>query len=365
MSNERIICSHCGAVQKKGATLCDLCGSPVDGSDIEQASVVEADEINSVSESAPSEAQARDSSRGGFCTSCGAAFPVGARFCGSCGEKLVGIGSAPVVEDPQDGSPPPQERATPPDVPKSKRAATDKELGRQVLLVLGAAVVLIVALFVVTAVSRDRVSNEAGDAGESVAEFVPAPLAPEVQAAVETIRAEIDSLAGDEKLSKLRELADFLVSHGRWDVAAGVQAELAQVTGIEADWVRSGNLYYDWMDGIEGEAKAAYARKAVESYQNALQINPDNLDVRTDMAIAYMFDPDNSVQAIAQTNMVLEADSLHIQANFNRGIMLLRINRFEEAAFQFNKVMRIVADPQNPIYQRAESALDAIRQAGI
>ncbi|MDX1740416.1 MAG: zinc ribbon domain-containing protein [Rhodothermales bacterium] len=374
MSKERIVCPHCGAAQKGEATVCDLCGSPLDGSEIDEApveEVVASAAADKAVRRAPARRRAPTADRGGFCVHCGSPYPVDARFCGSCGEKIVALEMDEETEAAEqdqlaeegDGA---SAAAEIPHVePKTKRAATDRELGRQVLLVVGAAIVLIVALFVITAVSRsDDSATSSGPTGAAT-QIASAPLSPDAQGAVESLRAEIDALSGDEKISKLRELADFLISHGRWDLAADAQKEIAESTGEESDWVRSGNLYYDWMDGVEADAKAVFAKRAIESYQAALQINPDNLDVRTDMAIAYMFDPDNSVQAIAQTNMVLEADSLHIQANFNRGIMLLRINRFEDAAFQFNKVKRIVADPQNPIYQRAESALEALQQAGM
>ncbi len=370
MSKERDICPECGAVQKEAADVCDLCGTQLNGqavvSDAPGSTVAangpeEVDADAEVEEEAESESDRLE--RGGFCTSCGAAYPVDARFCGSCGRKIgaaVVSASAAAQETPARARPPvPSEEA-----PSPKRAATDRELGRQVLLVVGAAVVLIIALFVITVVSKnDDTSGAAGGNGD-LSSFTAAPLAPEVQGTVASLQDEIESLSGDARIAKQRELSNFLLSHGRWDLAGEVEAQIAEQTGEESDWVRSGNLYYDWMDGVEGDAKVVYAKRAVESYQRALQINPDNLDVRTDMAIAYMFDPENSVQAIAQTNMVLEEDSLHIQANFNRGIMLLRVNRFDEAAFQFNKVRRIIDDPSNPIYQRAESALDAIRQVG-
>ena len=103
--------------------------------------------------------------------------------------------------------------------------------------------------------------------------------------------------------------------------------------------------------------KTPWSQKAVAAYQAALDMNPDNLDVRTDMAIAYLYDPQNSMLAIQETNRVLESDSLHIQANFNRGIMLNQINRTDQAIEQFEKVKRIVGDPEDPVYQRAENAI--------
>jgi lipoprotein NlpI len=63
------------------------------------------------------------------------------------------------------------------------------------------------------------------------------------------------------------------------------------------------------------------------------------------------------MMAIQETNRVLESDSLHIQANFNRGIMLSQINRLDQAIEQFETVKRIIGDPQDPVYQRAQDAI--------
>jgi cytochrome c-type biogenesis protein CcmH/NrfG len=120
-------------------------------------------------------------------------------------------------------------------------------------------------------------------------------------------------------------------------------------------------MYYDVMESREDASRGAYAKKAIAAYASALEINPDNLDIRTDMAIAYMYDPDNPMKAIQETNRVLEQDSLHVQANFNRGVMLANINRIDQAVAQFRKVQRIVGDDSSPIYQRAEQAIDRLQ----
>ena len=130
----------------------------------------------------------------------------------------------------------------------------------------------------------------------------------------------------------------------------------------EVEWVRSGNLYYDWME-LQGSAlRTAYARKAIASYSRALEINPNNLDARTDMALAYFYDPQRPMDAIRNITMVLEADSTHIQANYNRGYLLFQIGRYDQSVEQFEKVLRLVGNPEDPIYRRAETAIQTVRQ---
>ncbi|TDI69444.1 MAG: tetratricopeptide repeat protein [Bacteroidetes bacterium] len=103
--------------------------------------------------------------------------------------------------------------------------------------------------------------------------------------------------------------------------------------------------------------RAYFARKSIAAYRRALEINPENLDARTDMAIAYMYDSENPMMAIQETMKVLESDSLHVNANFNRAIMLLQINRVDQAIEQLRKVKRIVGDPDNAVYIQADQLI--------
>jgi len=186
------------------------------------------------------------------------------------------------------------------------------------------------------------------------------PLPEQFRAREAELQASIDAVTGEERIEIRRDLIDLYLSAARLDLAATQQQQIAETLDTENAWAVAGNFFYDYMESKEGPARTAAARRAIAAYQRALDINPDNLDIRTDMAIAYLYDPENPMQAIQQTNRVLEADSLHVQANFNRGVMLLQINRVDDAIAQFEKVKQIVGDPENPVYQRAEQALESI-----
>jgi len=238
---------------------------------------------------------------------------------------------------------------------------TDRAVGKQVIIVVSAALLLVVILYAVTTMSggaKGDFSVAAPPAGEQTVE----PLASQWQDREAELMSDIDAASGEEQIEARRRLIDLYFAADRLDFAAEQTALIAESLGSEEEWILAGNLYFDWMQRAPDTQKMPWAQQAVASYQKALDINPDNLDVRTDMAIAYLYDPQNSMMAIQETNRVLESDSLHIQANFNRGIMLSQINRLDAAMEQFEKVKRIVGDPDDPVYQRAQDAI--IRLAG-
>ncbi|MDA0873769.1 MAG: hypothetical protein O3C45_01785 [Bacteroidetes bacterium] len=233
---------------------------------------------------------------------------------------------------------------------------TDRAVGKQVMIVVSAALLLVVVLYAVTVMSE----GSGGSLSASVpaaTEDVREPIASQWADRESELMADVDATDGEARLEARRRLIDLYFAADRLDLAAEQTALIADAEQSVEEWVLAGNLYFDWMQRADDARKATWAREAVAAYQAALELDPSNLDVRTDMAIAYLYDPPNSMLAIQETNRVLEEDSLHIQANFNRGIMLTQINRVDQALEQFEKVKRIVANPDDPVYQRAVDAI--------
>lgn len=370
-------CESCGARLDAGVEVCDLCGTPVEAAHA-------ADEVQNWPPEADSPEQeepttrpdteagvppltetvsdtASDAVDQAKCPHCGHGNPGASRFCNQCGERLENPGaptqtamtkpaSAPVVEEmPESG--------------KGSRAPledSERAVGKQVVIVVSVALLLVVFLYAVTTMSGGSSGSFSAVAESPQGEQVQEPLASQWLDRESEIMVDVESSTGAEQIEARRRLIDLYFAADRLDFAAEQTAIIAEATNSEEEWILAGNLYFDTMQRAADTQKMPWAQKAVESYQKALTLNPDNLDVRTDMAIAYLYDPQNSMMAIQETNRVLEADSLHIQANFNRGIMLTQINRVETAIEQFEKVKRIVGDPEDPVYQRAVSAIERL-----
>ena len=249
-----------------------------------------------------------------------------------------------------------------------KVAPTEHQaISRQVGIIVGAGLLLVVALFLVTAVSKtwqaDAPAQPARQALPPAAVPDEAPLPAQLAEQVATLEADIAQLDGEARIAKQRDLLVLFVSAGRLDRAALEQQKIAEATGVIEDWKRTGDLFYDWMNTIqEQQRKAQVAAQAVAAYQSVLAQTPDNHDVRTDMATAYL-NTGNPMQGVTEVKRVLEADPTHLNARFNYGLMLTWINRPEQAIEQFEQVKALV-DETSDYYQRANEAIRAIRQGG-
>jgi ribosomal protein L40E len=391
-----VTCSGCGAILSDDAVVCDLCGTPVEGAPELQEIAPDraASEEPVVEENAEFEVGDSDA-EGVFCNKCGWKNPVGARFCSRCGHALQDVGGQASAGPSGPGrakaaksagkppgtsgtggkqsaaggkssgstkaSLPSKEVAA--DQPSGSAGGLEPGAGKRMGILVGASVLVVVALFMVFNMNKGG-TTATPTTSTSIQAPVEAPLEGEFADREAQLQSELAGLTGEARIDKERELLTLYFTSGRFDLA-GAQAEvIGEATNAESAWIDAGNFYYDWMESSPSENKAYYSRKATSAYQRALEINPDNLDTRTDMAVAYLYDPDNSMLAIQETQKVLAADSNHVQANFNRGIMLWQINRVDEAVAQFEKVLRLVDDPSEPIYQRASEALTSLRQGG-
>jgi ribosomal protein L40E len=353
------VCQECGARLATDATACDLCGMPVEDGAEEPQALAPAEAVpDETPVGTPAEAS------GPFCNQCGWHNPPGARFCSACGAKLQEVAT---------GAPVP--RPTAPEVlpyaVESTQEVTDRRaLNRQVGILVGASALLVIVLFLVTVFSRDMQLQAARTEVESgarssprsvVEEHLDLPLPPQIAQQVATIEREMAGLDAASRLDRRRDLVNLYMEVGRLDRAAIEQGRVAELEDTPEAWIFAGNLYFDWMETIDGTHKTEVARLTIAAYQRVLEEQPDNLDVRTDLAWAYQYDPDHAMEAMNEMNRVLEAAPDHIQANFNRGIFLMRINRLEQAADQFERVKQIVGE-DNPIYGQAAAVIEAIRE---
>jgi len=91
---------------------------------------------------------------------------------------------------------------------------------------------------------------------------------------------------------------------------AGLERMLAKTPDNIDALVQLGNDYYD----------SGNYRKAVETYEKAVQIKPDNPDVLTDLGVSYrkLGQPDKAVSMFQQA---IKVDPSHAIALFNLGIV--------------------------------------------
>lgn len=99
--------------------------------------------------------------------------------------------------------------------------------------------------------------------------------------------------------------------------------------------------------------------RAATFYERYMELQPDNLDARTDLSASY-FSSGKTDQAIQTVNAVLAENPEHIKANFNLGIMLWQgKGDLTAARKQFEKVLELTAGSADAETQSINKATQA------
>lgn len=414
MSDDSRTCPSCGAHVSAETERCGLCGTSLEGADepsdedsVASSSVGEGDEATA--ETGSSE----DEEPSVFCNQCGWENPSGARYCSRCGEELQDLSDVASTGTRQVRADLPTGSTVESDVPESGEAPSEEEgaweeatdeqaaMGRQIMMVVGGALILIIGLFFVTQWSaqyewEDRSSSDApsaqagadGDGATAPSSSGQGPMSTPGQEGersaptdlqdlldqtgeelsgamagqIDSLETQIEQASGAEEQKLQVELVNLLIGAGHPGRAAIIQRDLAEATGTVEARRRAADLLYRWMQKLQGEGQRKQvfqvARHAAQAYEAVAEQRPDDLDARTRMGEAYLLtnEPMQGIQAI---NAVLDDDSTFVPARFQKGLALLQINRLDQAVQQFERVKQY-AEEGSPFFRQADRALKVI-----
>ena len=172
---------------------------------------------------------------------------------------------------------------------------------------------------------------------------VPAPSAP-VAGRARQVPPNADGARGNPPITpeQLKHMAD--------KQAEPVLAQLAAAPNDPALLAQAGNIYYDTQQ----------FKDAVNYYNRALQRDPSNTNVRTDMATAYWYlgDPD---RAITEFDRVLKKEPNKTNALYNRGLVRWQGKMdIKGAVADWEALLK--ADPQSPQRPAVEQLIAQAKQ---
>ncbi len=133
-------------------------------------------------------------------------------------------------------------------------------------------------------------------------------------------------------------------------------AEMQQVVArdpknVEA-WIQLGNDYFD----------TRQSQKAIEAYDRALELRPENPNVLTDQGVMYR-DLGQFEKAIAKFQKANEVDPKHVQSLYNIGVVYLSDLKQPKKAIEiWNKLIQTA--PQSEQATQARAAIEEAKKLG-
>lgn len=247
--------------------------------------------------------------------------------------------------------------------PAGPVARPDSDAGRRALALVGAGVLAVLALFFITSASKNAAPSSPAQTAAPASGPTALPALPEdVAARAAALEDEIAAASGEERVQKQADLVRLYVQAAAFPQAARVQEAAAEEEQTALAWADAGSFYLAAMLRTEGPERVALAQRSAAAYERSLELDPSDLDVKTDLATAYLNDTRNPMLAVETVKEVLAEEPDHVRANFNYGLMLAQINRMPQAAEQFEKVVALT-EPGDPVHQRAEQELARVRSS--
>lgn len=131
----------------------------------------------------------------------------------------------------------------------------------------------------------------------------------------------------------------------RFDSAGYYLAGLAAAQPSEKAWQQAADAYFQaYSFAASAERKKMLGDRARELYDNVLQANPNNLDAKTNLGMAYM-SSDNPVKGIGLLREVLEQDPKNEKVLYNLGILAIQSNQYDKAVERFAQLVQV--NPKN------------------
>jgi tetratricopeptide (TPR) repeat protein len=185
-----------------------------------------------------------------------------------------------------------------------------------------------------------------------------------LSAGINNLEGQLKNASGTAQLDLQKKLAK------QWDdvnqpaPAAFYYQAVARKENTFADWMAAGNHFNDAFKLTQDTtAQPAFVNDAIASFKNAVKLQPQNLDAKTGLGIAYVnqtslgiTDPDGGspMQGIMLLLDVVKQDPNNRNANLSLGMFAMKSGQYEKAVQRFKTILAQKEEVE-PYFYLAES----------
>lgn len=161
----------------------------------------------------------------------------------------------------------------------------------------------------------------------------------------------LNAVSGEERIAVLQELADKWDDLAKYAPQGFIYEEMAKESPDATYWLKSGNAYRQAYTNLQDTVLAGELnRMAIVSYQEAVDLDPSNLEAKTGLGAAMVTGTANPMAGIAILREVIEADPNNLEANKTLGLFSMQSRQFDRAIDRFLTVIEIKPDAESYFY---------------
>jgi len=153
---------------------------------------------------------------------------------------------------------------------------------------------------------------------------------------------ESSKKAGNEDTSLLDGIGRFWDRNGIPAASAIWFERKAEIVKSESSYLDAAYRYFDSFRMANDTAvQGLLVGKAISNYQKVLEINPNNLNAKTDLGACYADGTTDPMKGIMLLREVIAADPNHEMAQYNLGMLSVKSGQLDKALERFQKVLEI------------------------
>lgn len=116
----------------------------------------------------------------------------------------------------------------------------------------------------------------------------------------------------------------------------------ATVDQSEKTYLNAAYRYFDAMkQAVDTSVKNMMTQKAIHAYNKVLELNPGNLNAKSDLGVLYAEGTNEPMKGITLLREVVAENPDHEMAQMNLGFLSFKSNQYEKAIERFDKVLSI------------------------
>lgn len=187
-------------------------------------------------------------------------------------------------------------------------------------------------------------------------------------ATITDLETQLKNASSDaDKLNLQKKLAKQWFDDNQPAPAAFYYMEVAQKENSFDDWMNAGNRFNEAYKGTQDTAvQPAFVANAIASFKNAVKLQPENLDAKTGLGVAYVnetasgiTDPDGGspMQGIMMLLEVVKKDPKNFKANLNLGLFAFQSRQYDKAISRLKTAIALAPKEEliEPYFFLAES----------
>lgn len=110
----------------------------------------------------------------------------------------------------------------------------------------------------------------------------------------------------------------------------------------EKSYLNAAYRYFDAMkQSVDTSVKNLMTQKAITAYSKVLELNPANLNAKSDLGVLYAENTNEPMKGITLLREVVAENPNHEMAQMNLGFLSFKSNQYEKAIERFDKVLAI------------------------